>query len=65
MDNHKNALLTHVRRIEMVQNITLRGLSAPQAAAAHGVSAPKARKWPGRLLAHGQAGLGDAPSRPN
>ena len=64
MDSHKNARLTYVRRIEMVQDITQRGLSAPQAAVAHGVSAPTARKWLGRYLADGQAGLGDASSRP-
>jgi transposase InsO family protein len=64
MDSHKNARLTYVRRIEMVQDITLRGLSVPQAAAAHGVSAPTARKWLGRHLVDGQAGLGDASSRP-
>ena len=51
MDVHKNAQLTHVRRIEMVQGITERGLSVPQASAAHGVSAPTAPKWLGRHLA--------------
>jgi transposase InsO family protein len=65
MDSHKNARLTYVRRIEMVQDITQRGLSVPQASAAHGVSAPTARKWLGRYLAEGEAGLGDASSRPN
>ena len=33
MNSHKNARLTYVRRIEMVQDITQRGLSAPQAGA--------------------------------
>ena len=65
MDSHKNARLTYVRRIEMVQDITQRGLSVPQAAAAHGVSAPTARKWLGRYLVDGEAGLGDASSRPD
>ena len=65
MDSHKNARLTYVRRIEMVQDITRRGLSVPRAAAAHGVSAPTARKWLGRYLAHGEAGMSDASSRPN
>ena len=50
MDGHKNARLTHVCRIEMVQGITERGLSVPQASAAHGVSAPTAPKWLGRYL---------------
>jgi len=35
------------------------------AAAAQGVSAPTARKWLGRYLAHGQAGLADRTSRPS
>jgi len=65
MDSHKTARLTYVRRIEMVQDITQRFLSVPQAAAAHGVSAATARKWLGRYLAGGEAGLGDASSRPN
>jgi transposase InsO family protein len=64
MNTHKNARLTYVRRIEMVHDITERGLSVPQAALAHGVSAPTARKWLGRYLADGQAGLSDASSRP-
>ena len=55
MDSHKNARLTYVRRIEMVQDITQRFLSVPQAAAAHGVSAATARKWLGRYLAGGES----------
>lgn len=64
MNIHKNARLTLARRLEMVQDITVRGLSACAAAQAHGVSAPTARKWLGRYLALGQAGLADASSRP-
>ena len=64
MNSHKNARLTYVRRIEMIQDITQRSLSVPQAATAHGVSAPTARKWLGRYLVVGEAGLGDASSRP-
>jgi transposase InsO family protein len=64
MNSHKNARLTYVRRIEMVLDITERGVSVPRAALAHGVSAPTARKWLGRYLAGGQAGLSDASSRP-
>ena len=64
MTNHKNARLTLARRIELVQDITVRGLSAGVAAQAHGVSAPTARKWLGRYLALGDAGLMDASSRP-
>jgi len=65
MDSHKNARLTYVRRIEMVQDIAPRGLSVPQASSAHGVGAPTTRKGLGRYLVGGQAGLGDASSRPN
>jgi transposase InsO family protein len=64
MNSHKNARLTYARRIEMVHDITQRGLSVPQAALAHGVTAPTARKWLGRYLVHDQAGLQDASSRP-
>jgi len=64
MNSHKNARLTYVRRIEMVRDINQRGLSVPQAACAHGVSAPTARKWLGRYLADGEPGLSDASSRP-
>jgi len=64
MNIHKNARLTFNRRIEMVQDIVARGLTPCAAAAAHGVSAPTARKWLGRFLAHGQAGLADRSSRP-
>ena len=64
MNIHKNARLSLARRIELVQDITVRGLSACQAALARGVSAPTARKWLGRYLSGGQAALADASSRP-
>lgn len=64
MNIHKNARLALARRIEMVQDMTLRGVSACAAAQAHGVTAPTARKWLGRYLALGEAGLVDASSRP-
>jgi len=64
MNTHKNARLTFARRMELVQDIVLRGRTPCAVAAAHGVSAPTARKWLGRFLAHGQAGLADRPSRP-
>lgn len=57
MNIHKNARLTLARRIEMVQDITVHGLSACAAAQAHGVSAPTARKWLGRYLALGQTAV--------
>ena len=64
MNTHKNARLTFLRRLEMVEDITKRGLTASEAAAAHGVSAVTARKWLGRYLADGAAALADKSSRP-
>lgn len=64
MNTHKNARLTFLRRLEMVEDITKRGLSASEAATAHGVSAVTARKWLGRYLADGAMGLADKSSRP-
>ena len=64
MNTHKNARLTFARRVEMIQDITQRGFSPNAAAAAHGVSAPTARKWLGRYLASGETALVDASSRP-
>lgn len=64
MNTHKNARLTYARRLEMVQDITERGSSVADAACHHGVSAVTARKWLGRFLADGQAGLQDKSSRP-
>ena len=64
MNTHKNARLTYLRRLEMVLDITDSGFSASQAAARHGVSAVTARKWLGRYLAAGAAGLMDKSSRP-
>ena len=64
MNIHKNARLTLARRIEMVRSIVDRGLTPASAAAEAGVSQPTARKWLGRYLAHGEAGLVDRSSRP-
>jgi transposase-like protein len=64
MNSHKNARLTYARRIEMVHDITVRGMSVLHAALAHGVTAPTARKWLGRYLAQGEGALHDASSRP-
>lgn len=64
MNTHKNARLTYLRRLEMVQDITKRGLSASEAARAHGVSTVTARKWLGRYLVDGAEGLLDKSSRP-
>ena len=64
MNTHKNARLTFARRQEMVRDIVEMGMTPIAAAATHGVSAPTARKWLGRYLAQGDAGLRDASSRP-
>ena len=64
MNSHKNARLTYVRRIEMVHDLNRLGMSVPRAARSYGVTAPTVRKWLGRYLAHGEAGLADASSRP-
>src|SRR5216110_1293194 len=64
MNTHKNARLTYLRRLEMVQDITLRGMFAADAAAAAGVSVVTARKWLGRYLIDGAEGLLDKSSKP-
>lgn len=64
MNTHKNARLTFARRLEMVQDVTDRGLSQATAALTQGVSAPTIRKWLGRYLAYGEAALVDRSSRP-
>jgi transposase InsO family protein len=64
MNTHKNARLTFVRRLEMVKSIVDRGLTPASAAAEAGVREPTGRKWLGRFLAEGEAGLGDRSSRP-
>lgn len=62
MNTHTHARLTYLRRLEMAQDITERGLNAAQAGAKHGVSAVTARKWLGRYLADGAAALIDKSS---
>lgn len=64
MNIHKNARLTFVRRVEMVQDVLQSRIPAEQAAAHYGVSAQTVRKWVGRFLAEGDAGLLDRSSRP-
>ena len=64
MNIHKNARLTYLGRLKMVQDIAERGLSASQAAINHGVSAVTARKWHARYLAGGAQALLDKSSRP-
>jgi transposase InsO family protein len=65
MNIHKNARLTLARRIELVRMILDQGLTKAEAALEAGVSEPTARKWLGRYLAEGEAGLNDRSSRPS
>ncbi|HEV3240461.1 MAG TPA: leucine zipper domain-containing protein [Casimicrobiaceae bacterium] len=60
---HKNARLTFARRQEMVLDVTEHNLTYAATAADYGVSVPTARKWVGRYLTQGEAGLCDASSR--
>jgi len=64
MNTHKNARLTFIRRMQLVRSILDQDLDPAIAAAQQGVSAPTARKWLGRFLAEGEAGLVDRSSRP-
>ncbi len=50
MTIHKNARLTFARRLQMVQDMTQRGLDPCEAVWLHGVTPPVARKWPGCYL---------------
>ncbi|ETH42335.1 DNA-binding helix-turn-helix protein [Bordetella pertussis H939] len=59
MNTHKHARLTFLRRLEMVQQLIAHQVCVPEAARAYGVTAPTVRKWLGRFLAQGQAGLAD------
>ena len=62
MNHHKHARLTYARRVEMemVRQMTEQGLGASEAAMAHGVTPPTARKWFGRY----RTGRDDASARP-
>jgi len=64
MNIHKNARLTFARRLEMVRQMSEQGVSPRTAASLHAVSVATVRKWLGRYLAHGEAGLRDRSSRP-
>jgi len=64
MNVHKNARLTFVRRMELVNDVLQGGLTQAAAARLHRVSVPTVRKWVSRFVAEGQAGLGDRSSRP-
>ncbi|MGI4845765.1 MAG: leucine zipper domain-containing protein, partial [Janthinobacterium lividum] len=64
MNIHKNARLTFIRRVEMVEDVLKSGLSDSRAAHLYGVSSATVRKWVGRFLAEGKPGLVDRSSRP-
>lgn len=65
MNIHKNARLTFIRRVEMVEDVLKSGLSDSHAAQLYGVSSATVRKWVGRFLAEGKSGLYDRSSRPD
>lgn len=65
MNIHKNARLTFSRRLEMVNDVLEHQCQLRAAATRHGVSEPTVRKWLGRFLAQGEAGLMDVSSRPH
>lgn len=64
MNIHKNARLTFIRRVEMVEDVIKAGLSVNQTAQLYGVSTATVRKWVGRFLAEGRPALADRSSRP-
>lgn len=64
MNIHKNARLTFARRLELVGLMIDQGFSPAAAAHEAGVTEPTARKWLGRYLAEGEAGLHDRSSKP-
>jgi len=64
MNTHKNARLTFARRLEMVLEITTGVASVAAAARSARVTPATTRKWLGKYLVHGEAGLADASSRP-
>jgi transposase-like protein len=50
MNIHKNARLTFVRRVEMVQDVLQTRIAAEQVAGHYGVSPQTVRKWTSDLL---------------
>ena len=65
MRSHRNARLGFAGRLCLVQRVLTDSWSAPQAAAAFGVSERTVRKWLARYRTFGAAGLGDRSSRPH
>lgn len=64
MKIHANAPLGPKGRATMVRRVLEEGIALTEAAEAAGVSARTARKWVGRYLAEGEAGLVDRSSAP-
>ncbi|MCW5619575.1 MAG: hypothetical protein KIS79_00495 [Burkholderiales bacterium] len=64
MNTHKNARLTFVRRLELVEEVVNAKMSLAQAAFLNQLTVPTAHKWMGRYLSDGQMGLADRSSRP-
>jgi transposase InsO family protein len=64
MNMHKNARLTFMRRIEMVDEVIRTRGEVSSIAIRYGVSAATVRKWVARYLAMGEPGLVDRSSRP-
>src|SRR5687768_8375346 len=62
MKLHANAALSLKKRRVLVQRVVNEGWSLTKAAEAAEVSEPTARKWVGRYLAEGEAGLLDRSS---
>jgi transposase len=65
MDIHKNARLTPRSRAELVRRVLIERQTPKAVAAAFGVCVKTVRKWVGRFLAEGEAGLTDRSSRPH
>jgi transposase InsO family protein len=64
MNVHKNARLTFARRMELVRDVLEGRLTRAAAATVYAISVPSVRKWVGRYLTEGEAGLLDRCSRP-
>ena len=64
MKLHANAALSLKKRRSLCERVVVEGWTLSEAAAAAEVSVRCARKWVGRYLAEGEAGLLDRPSAP-
>lgn len=64
MNIHNNARLTLARRMAVAGAIINQGLTRAAAAGMAGVCEAAVRKWRGRYVAEGKAGLNDRSSRP-